>query len=477
MSRPCRITLALALALLWVTLEASSAFGLAALTTGFSDPIFTSGSPATQAQWLAGAANEHAGIVRLTVPWSKVDQQIPASDAQASEPSWLGYNWSAIDAAVSDATTDGLQVLITIESAPPWEESPNRPSLKSAPRGSWMPRPAGLAAFAHAAAERYSGTYTPPGATAPLPFVRYWQAWNEPNLPLYLSPQWEKTSSGYKAASPRIYRAMLDAFYDAIKGVSHKMLVVSAGTAPYGEEPGGKRMQPVEFDLELFCLSSTFIKLPCPDPAQFDILDHHPYAIEGPNFHALNANDVAIPDMSKLILPLRAAERLHTIGGAHHHEVWATEVSWDSAPPNPEGVPVSTQAKWLEETFYLLWQQGVSTVTWYQIIDSPPIPSYALSYEGGTHYLSGEAKPSAQAFLFPFITRRLSRKQVLAWGKNPSGKGAVAIERQIGSQWRRIATAHSGANGIFQTHFKLRGSAALRARNENQLSLAWQQTG
>src|SRR4029077_4558324 len=122
----------------------------------------------------------------------------------------------------------------------------------------------------------------------------------------------------------------------------------------------------------------------------------------------------------------------HTIGGAHHHEVWVTEVSWDSNPPNPEGVPVLTQARWLEQTFYLLWQQGVSTGMWYQIVDSPALPTYALRYEGGTHYLSGEPKPSAQAFLLPFITRRLSRKLVLVWGKNPSGKGAVAIEKQTG---------------------------------------------
>jgi hypothetical protein len=471
-----RITVALCAVLLCATLQTPGAMAFAPLTTGFSDPIFMSSSSATQAQWIASAAAEHSEIIRLDVYWSKVARQAPPNDAQASEPSWSGYEWSTLDASVRDATADGMQILVTVENAPGWAEGPNRPSVKIAPRGTWMPRTDALAAFARAAAERYSGTYIPPGASAPLPVVRYWQPWNEPNLSAYLTPQWEKTSAGYKAASPQIYRAMLNAFYKGIKSVSSKMLVVSAGTAPYGEEPGGKRMQPLEFDLELFCLSSTLTKLPCPDPAQFDILDHHPYSIEGPSFQALNTNDVAIADMPKLIVPLRAAERLHTIRGARYHQVWATEVSWDTDPPNPEGVPVATQAAWLEETFYLLWREGVSTVTWYQVVDAPPIPTYALSYEGGTHYLSGEPKPSAQAFLFPFITRRLSRKLVLVWGKNPSGKGAVAIEEQTGSKWRRVATAHSGANGIFEMHMKLRGSALLRARGNTQLSLAWRQS-
>ncbi|MGH2834384.1 MAG: hypothetical protein ACRDK2_16560, partial [Solirubrobacteraceae bacterium] len=82
----------------------------------------------------------------------------------------------------------------------------------------------------------------------------------------------------------------------------------------------------------------------------------------------------------------------------------------------------------------------------------------------------------AQAFLFPFITRRLSRKVLVIWGKNPSGKGPVAIERQSGTTWQRIATAHSGSNGIFRMHAKLRGSANLRARSGAQLSLPWHQS-
>jgi hypothetical protein len=46
------------------------------------------------------------------------------------------------------------------------------------------PNPSAFGDFARAAASRYGGSF------AGLPRVRYWQAWNEPNLNLYLKPQW-----------------------------------------------------------------------------------------------------------------------------------------------------------------------------------------------------------------------------------------------------------------------------------------------
>src|SRR5205085_6691381 len=119
-----------------------------------------------------------------------------------------------------------------------------------------------FASFATAAARRYSGHFPDPlhpGAT--LPAVRYWQAWNEPNLDHYLSPHWTKSGAQYIPTSPSIHRLLLNAFHGAVKGVSQSNLVVTAGTAPYGDTAGtnpvgNERMQPVAFDRALFCLNA-----------------------------------------------------------------------------------------------------------------------------------------------------------------------------------------------------------------------------
>ena len=140
----------------------------------------------------------------------------------------------------------------------------------------------------------------------------------------------------------------------------------------------------------------------------FDVYDHHPYDIKGPTHPALNADDATVPDVSKISRVVRAAERAGRVLPRGPKPFWTTEISWDTNPPDPNGVPIQTQARWLEQAMYVLWRQGVSNVLWLQIRDSPPIPSYAASYQAGLYYLGGGAKPAATAFRFPFVTNRLT---------------------------------------------------------------------
>jgi hypothetical protein len=266
---------------------------------------------------------------------------------------------------------------------------------------------------------------------------------------------------------------MLNAFYAAVHAARPGARVLSAGTAPYGDPPGGQRMPPAQFVRDLLCLSgSSLTPERCPNPARFDILDHHPYSVEGPGFHAFNADDVAIVDLGKLTTPLRRAESLHLVGGASRHQLWVTEVSWDSSPPDPRGVPVATQARWLEETFYLLWRQGVSTVLWFLIKDAPPVPDYASTYQSGTYFIDGRAKPSATAFRFPFVVVREGRGGLLAWGKAPAA-GPVRIERQGASGWTLVSMVHAANGGIFQAALTAHRGEMLRARVGSDASLSW----
>ena len=110
-------------------------------------------------------------------------------------------------------------------------------------------------------------------------------------------------------------------------------------------------MQPVAFDRALFCLRNNARLTPvsCPDPPHLDALSHHPYGIGGPLWHALNADDVAVPDVYKLARVLHAAERARHVLPAGAKRLWVTELSWDTSPPDPNGVPAAKQARWLEQ--------------------------------------------------------------------------------------------------------------------------------
>ena len=458
----------------------ASASGVQALglTLGFSaDPALTGDTPAARTVWIPRAVAEGAQIVRVNVTWSEVAPIEPPASFDAADPASPGYNWSAIDTSVRDLTSQGLRVLLNITGAPAWAEGPDPPP--GVTPGTWRPDPSQFAAFATAAALRYDGRFPDPlHPGAFLPRVRYWQPWNEPNLAYYLAPQWTRTAHGWAAASPAIYRQLLNAFYRAVKRVSASNFVVTAGTAPYGDPPGGQRMPPVAFDRGLFCLrdDARLTPLSCPDPPHLDALSHHPYGIRGPLWHALNPDDAAVPDMYKISRVLHAAERAGHVQPAGPKQLWVTEISWDSSPPDPDGVPIVQQADWLEQALYVLWRQGVNTVLWLQIVDAPPIPNYGSTYQAGLYYLSGAAKPAAEAFRFPFVTQRLKAGEIQAWGRSPT-EGNVTIEERRGSRWVVLRRLPVRVDQVFTATLGVRGGAILRARVGAQTSLTWTQRG
>ena len=361
--------------------------------------------------------------------------------------------------------------------------SPARPlgggpgSPVSAESGSWKPDPAALEGYGAALARRYSGAFPDPARPGrTLPRVDAFQPWNEPNLDKYLTPQW----SGGKTFAPAHYRGMLTAFTNGVKSVRASALVVSAGTAPFGDPlPNGHRIMPARFVREMLCLRRSKGRLvratSCPSPARFDVLAHHPYSVGEPAREALNDDDVSIPDIGKLTTLLRAAERT---GGAlprKRHRVWATEVSYDSSPPDPQGVPAAQHARYLEQTFYLLWTQGVDTITWFQIRDQLPNPSYAATNQSGVYFVDGRAKLAQRAFRFPLVAERAGRAALRVWGRAPVA-GSVRIERRAGSGWRLVRTVRATRHGTFLLRIATRSRMSLRARIGGETSLTWPAT-
>jgi hypothetical protein len=460
-------------ALLWACPGGAAALPL---TLGF-DAYPPLGSPtAAGTAWLGRAAREGAQVVRIGVRWAAVAPAARPPGFVPEDPAAPGYSWSATDAAIRATTRAGLQPLLEIYGAPAWAQDGTPPT--SATAGAWRPDATQFGAFALASARRYSGRYPDPlTAGATLPRVRLWGAWNEPNLSISLAPQWVSAGRRLVPASPGIYRRLLNAFYAAVKRVSHANTVIAGATAPFGDpEPGGARIQPITFVRDLLCLRADLRSAGCGDPAHFDVLDHHPYSIAGPLQQAIDPGDVSVPDIGKLTRLLRAARRARTIVPDTPKRVFATELAWVSRPPDPAGTPVAQQALWLEQSLFLLWRQGVDTVLWLQIRDDARSAADALG--AGVFYASGVPKPAALAFRFPFVATRAGEPagEVLVWGRAPAA-GPLLIERRAGRGWAGVRALRVRAQAVFSAVLQIGpGPATLRARVGATTSLPWPQS-
>ena len=454
----------LAVSLLAAMLAPAAAQAAPRLALGFVDNVYLG---ADGDAWLQRSVGSAADIVRIDGGWVAADTPVRPPGFDARNPADPAYDFTRVDAVVRDASARGLRILLSVGGAPRWAEGPNRDP--AARVGTWLPDPHALEEYGVALARRYSGTFADPlrpGLT--LPRVEAFQLWNEPNLSTYLTPQWR----GGRPVAPNHYRAMLNAFYGGVKSVSNA-LVVTAGTAPFGDPVvGGDRMMPARFVRELLCLRTDLRHTPCGEPAHFDVLAHHPYSVGSPHHHASNRDDVSIPDLGKLTRLLRAAERNGSALPRRRHRLWVTEVSYDSRGPDPDGVPLALHARFLEESLYLLWRQGVDTITWFQIRDQPPDPSYAATNQSGVYFLDGVAKPAQRAFRFPFVVEPARGRRQRVWGRAPAA-GTLRIERRTATGWRLARAQRVSAHGTFVALMPRTPGATLRARVGNDTSLAW----
>jgi hypothetical protein len=427
----CSLTLASLSSLLVANTAGGTTRGL---DLGFSDPAFAANSPG-RATRLEDARGVGAQVIRLQVNWASVAQTRPLDGTDPNDPA---YRWSGVDAAIRDATSRGFRVVPFLFGAPAWAEGANRP--RDAPAGTWLPDPRAFGQFAEAAARRYRG-------------VLYWQIWNEPNLPYYLGPQWSRVNGRLNAVAPGHYRRMLNSAYVAIKRVNPRSRVLTAGTAPFGDPPGGGRMSPVGFWRRLLRRR-----------AKFDIFAHHPYSVGGPRRHAVNGHDVSVPDLLRLTRIVRAAVHAGRAFPREHKPLWITEISWDSRPPDPDGVPSTRHARWLTDSLYLLWRQGAEAVLWFQVRDQAPIGGYALTYQSGVFQLSGLPKIAARAYAFPVACERMTGGRLRVWGKAPR-PGRVSIVK--GRRTIRRLTVGSGR--VFLV--TVRSTTGVHARTVGRISL------
>lgn len=461
MARACAAAAIALCAGLLTTLLLVPASAEAEFRVGFQDYDYVSPDAQLRQKVFEKSAELNASIARLNLDWSQVAKTVPADPSNPADPA---YDFSAIDAAVVEARANGLEPLIMIYRAPTFAEGPDRPFF--AVPGTWKPQPAALGAFARAVAARYSGQF------AGLPRVRLFQVWNEPNLNAWLNPQ----RDGDQLVSPSVFRDMVNAFYDAVKSVDPSNVVVTAGTAPYGEDTGDERVRPLDFLRALFCLKPNLRGTTCDQPTRFDVLAHQPINFfQGPTDGATDPDDATTADFKRVRRVLRAAEKAGTAKGGRH-ELWATEIWWESNPPDTEvGIPLQRQARYIEQAFYVLWKQGAEVVLNFQVHDAAVDPETPLSQvQTGVLFRDFRPKPSATAFSFPFVTDRRRNGKAPAWGIAPSS-GKLRIQLKNGERWTTIERIRVRRGNVFTAKLRVERSAKLRASVGSERSLVWKQ--
>jgi hypothetical protein len=388
------------------------------------------------------ARSTGASAARIVAFWSTIAPNEPSKPADPTDPA---YRWGDVDRAVRLAVENQLDPIVDIVDAPNWATAPSS-------EHAFKPDPEALGQFAVAAATRYGGSFSN------LPRVRYWQAWNEPNLSLYLKPQW----LGATPFSPGWYRAMVNQFADAVKSVHADNVVIAGGTAPFGNNVN---LPPLRFMRELLCLSPS-LQPTCDEKTHLDVWAHHPYTSGGPMHHANSAGDVSLGDLPEMRRVLLAGVKAGHVVSSGPVKFWVTEFSWDTNPPDPKAVPINLQARWVAEALYRMWTDDVSLVTWFSLRDEPLLESFYQSglFFGGTSLAAARPKPAFTAFRFPVVGIPV-RHGFRVWGRTPWGKpGTVVVEQTFKGGWTRLATLRTDQYGVFQKTFRRAATGSVRAR-------------
>ena len=384
-----------------------------------------------------------ASYVRVPFEWSEIAPKKLPGSWQPQEHTDSNYDWERADQSVTAAVAAGLTPVAMIEEAPLWAQG-----CHSSLGNNCDVDAAALADFATAAARRYNGT-------AGLPRVSYWQGLNEPNLSIYFNPQFD----GDRPVSPDLYRGLANAFYAAVKAVDPSNIVIAAGLGPIAVPK--YTIGPMRFTRLLLCMRGHRNPKPLPGDCgggvHFDIFDIHPYTTGGPS-HTGGINDVQMGDLAKLRELLDAADRAGRIKGSFRHTpLWIAEFSWDSNPPDPGGLEMKIQTRWVAEALHSAWRAKIGAFFWFSLRDrmSQPHLPFSETLQAGLYFRGptieqDQPKEFLYAFRFPFVSYP-SSKGLFVWGRTPNSRGGnVSIQIWKGNRWRRAFATRADKDGIFR---------------------------
>jgi hypothetical protein len=279
---------------------------------------------------------------------------------QVVEPQPGEYDWSTVDAVVSQAQAHGIRLLPFVYGSPTWIAAhENHPPLDdAADRAAWQ-------GFLTALATRYGpgGTLFAGGTERP---IRRWQIWNESNFSVY----WEPPQS---AAA---YGQLVKLSADALRSVDPNAKIVLAGVAA------------VHDGVPWAGFLKDLLRVPG-IRRSFDFVGFHPYS----------------ENIGMLRAQIERIRRLLSRAGDRRARLAITEIGWasDGERPRPLVVGPHMQAVLLRKSFALLSRPGtgwhIRDVQWYAWQDSAAVEDLCVFCQfAGLFDGAGEPKQAWPAF-------------------------------------------------------------------------------
>jgi hypothetical protein len=295
---------------------------------------------------IQSSASQGASVMRLLVHWDRTAPRRPAAPADPFDPA---YGFDDLDDAIRTAQEHDMEVLLSIVGTPRWANGGATPNV--------MPRRLGdFTAFARAIAARYSGRFEG------YPFVRFWSIWNEPNLQVFLKPQFDRRG---RSVAPRNYAKLYAAGYKGIKAANRRALVSIGETSARGtDNPKGVRPvhSPGRFVEELAKANRRL---------KFDAWAHHPYPFR-PNLKP--SQKVRWPNVTLGSLP-ELERNLKKLFKRKSVPIWVTEYGHETRPQDAFGVSYSKQSAYLRQAVSIARSYPfVGMFIWFVYQDDPGQP-------------------------------------------------------------------------------------------------------
>jgi Cellulase (glycosyl hydrolase family 5) len=350
---------------LLVLVAPSGAAAAPRMLLGFhDDPTFRWSFDSVDA--LDDVQEANASIIRATASWRAIAPRRPGRPADSFDPA---YRFGDLDDLVRNAQKRGLQMMITVWGTPGWANGGRRANVPPT-------RPADLTSFARAIADRYSGRHNG------YPYVGRYSIWNEPNLEIFLQPQFDARGT---IVSPRIYAGLYKAGYRGIKAGNSGALVAIGETSNRGRD------HPARGSASESVAPGTFARLLAQQKGlKFDAYATHPYSTHpsAPPTQKVRWPNVTLSQLARFETSIDAWF------GRANIPVWITEYGYQTKPGEPFGVTNAQQAIYLAQVIrQLKADPRVHVFIWFVFRDSLQSP-----WQSGLVGVTGSPKPAYRTF-------------------------------------------------------------------------------
>jgi hypothetical protein len=400
-----RLSLALIVSVLALVALPAPAEASPNVRYGVQDDAWLAAGPGTLDDRIAELRTLGVDVYRFTLRWDQVERRNNV------------YDWSWPDDVINGLHRHGISPVLTIWGTPRWANGGRAPSY--APRSKWS-----LSGFAHAAAARYRTQ------------VKLWTIWNEPNQRRWLRP-----------TSALTYTRLLNVSYAAIHSANRSAKVAGGVTAPRGNV-GGEN--PVNW-----------IRAMHRYHAKLDAYAHHPYPTrprsETPWSGGCSwCKTITMADLDRLVREVRA--------NFPGKRIWLTEYGYQTNPPDRLlGVSPTRAATYSAAGSLRAYRaQYVDMLIHFMVRDD----SDPGGWQSGLRSLSGQAKPSYNAFRLPLALVSRHGTRTVVWGevRPRSGRQPYRLQLRRNGSWHWVGSKRlTGTRGFFTRTVRAGKGAKLRA--------------